>query len=580
MLDLGTYGLDRRKRDAQVTQLKQERLSWEPHWKDVAEFILPYRHRLNLTDQNRGDRRNQSIYDPTGTIAYRTFKAGIVGNVCSPARPWFGLTTSDPDRAEFGPNKEWLDFVRNEMATLFSRSNLYLNMPNLVGDIGGFATGDMTVEEDLEYGIHTAVRPLGTWWISTDHKSRVKTKYTEFRLTIDQIVPWFGRTGRGKDIDWSRFSTFVKDQWDQGNYETWVDVAHLVTPNHDYSPRSFLSKDKPFKSCYWEIGNSAKGTEYGQEDKDRLLKESGFDEFPDLVGRFEVIEGDAYGIDCCGMVAVGDIKELQHGEVRTGEAIDAYVKPPLMGPPELQQVSLIPGKITYFTEREGTKGLRPIYEVKPDISHLGARQGDIRNRIYDAFYVPLFRMLSMLDDRQRTATEIVERKEEKIIELSPMLERLNFDIFDPLIDRTFSIMLRQGRIPRPPEELWGQNLKVEYTSVMAQAMKAVGIASIDRVINTAMAIAKVHHEVVDKIDWDQVIDEYADRAGAPPRIIRSDEKTEEHRQRIRAAQQAAAQAETSKLMSETAKNMGSTPTGEKNLLTDLAGAVARGSEAA
>lgn len=571
------YEINRIMLNTLVVQLKNQRTSWEPHWKDVAEFLLPYRHRINLTDTNRGDRRNLSIIDPTASIAARTWSAGIAGNVTSPARPWFNLTPAkDPELAEFGPVKEWADYVRMEMLAKMARSNVYQSLPVLYKDLGGLGTGVISVEEDLERTIHTQPYTAGEYWIANDYQGRVNTLYREFRLTVDQIVSMFGRRPDGT-IDWSRFTVHVKNLWERGDYQVWIDVAGVVQPNPEWNPRKLSSVYKPFHSCYYEMGASGTSPRYDNDPaEERYLRRGGFDEFPFLCGRSELLSGDAYGIDCPGMTAIGDIKQLQFGEITSGQAIGKMVDPPMVGDPSLksERISTLPGKMNYIVQREGQQGIRSLYEIKFDVAALEGKQAQIRQRIQDAFYVPLFRMLAIMDDRQRTATEIVERKEEKIVELSPILERLNFDVLDPLVDRTFNIMLRQGEIPKPPPELWGSDLKIEYTSVMAQAMKAVGLASIDRVLGVAMQLAKFYPEIWDKLDADQTIDEYAHRAGAPPRIVRSDDKVAAIRAGRAAQQQAAQQAATLEQLAKGAKTLSETKTGEKNALTDVAGALA------
>src|SRR3989304_6828450 len=95
--------------------------------------------------------------------------------------------------------------------------------------------------------------------------------------------------------------------------------------------------------------------------------------------------------------------------------------------------------------------------------------------------------------------------------LGPGKEQLNQDLFDPLIDVTFSIMVEQGLVPPPPPEMEGMKLKVEYVSVMAQAQKLVGLAGIERLVGFVGEIGKVIPDALDKLDLDKVIDSYADR---------------------------------------------------------------------
>ena len=61
----------------------------------------------------------------------------------------------------------------------------------------------------------------------------------------------------------------------------------------------------------------------------------------------------------------------------------------------------------------------------------------------------------------RTATEILSREEEKLIQLSPVLESLQTELLKVILNRTFNIIMREAQrgwdgivpelIPPPPE---------------------------------------------------------------------------------------------------------------------------------
>jgi hypothetical protein len=124
-----------------------------------------------------------------------------------------------------------------------------------------------------------------------------------------------------------------------------------------------------------------------------------------------------------------------------------------------------------------------------------------------------------------TATEVAERHEEKLLMLGPVLERLHNELLDPLIDSTFEMLSEAGALPPPPPIMQGRAIKVSYISTLAQAQRAVGLTSYDRIIATvgALAGAKQDPTVWDKIDTDQIIDEYSDGLGLTPKVTRSDE---------------------------------------------------------
>lgn len=155
--------------------------------------------------------------------------------------------------------------------------------------------------------------------------------------------------------------------------------------------------------------------------------------------------------------------------------------------------------------------------------------------------------------------------------LGPVLERLNDELLDPLIDRVFGIMLRQGAIPEPPRALQGQEIRVEYISVMAQAMKMVGLSSVERLLGFVGNLAGANPSVLDKIDGDAAVDAYAEMVGAPPGIVVGADVVTKIRQE---REQAAAQAQAMQAMqtgAQGAKLLSETDTGGDNALTRMLG---------
>lgn len=526
--------------DRRLAELTTERSSFIRHWQDLSDFILPRQARFTVTDRNRGDRKNSKIVDNTATLAVRTLSSGMMSGITSPARPWFQLRTSDPGLNEFTPVKMWLDLVKNRMAEVFLRSNLYTALPITYGDLGVFGTNAFAVLEDDEDVIRCYPFPIGSYAIGASYRGNVDTVYREFQMTPRQMVGQFGLEA---------CSISVRNMWERGNREAWVDVVHAVEPNDEYDERKAASKYKRFKSCYYE-----KGAEDG-----RLLREAGFEDFPVMAPRWALTGEDIYG-HSPGMDALGDIRALQLEQKRKAQAIDKLVNPPMIAPSSLrnQRASLLPGDVTYVDVAQGGQGFAPAYQINPRINELMMDIQENQGRIRRAFFEDLFLMIANDTRSNITAREIQERHEEKLLMLGPVLERLNDELLDPLIDRTFGIMMRMGLIPPPPKELEGMDLSVEYTSVMAQAMKLTGITGIERFMSFAGNLAQANPGVLDKIDFDQTLDEYANMVGVPPSIVKDDStvaKIREMRAKQEAQMQQAAMvqqtAETAKTLSET-----------------------------
>jgi hypothetical protein len=132
---------------------------------------------------------------------------------------------------------------------------------------------------------------------------------------------------------------------------------------------------------------------------------------------------------------------------------------------------------------------------------------------------------------------VAERKEEKMIQLGPVLERFENEFLDPAIERVFNIMMRAKLFPPAPDSLKGQHIKVEYVSMLADAQRAVATTSLERLTGTVGNWAGADPAVLDNVDFDEATDIYAEMLGVPPKVIRSSDAVAAIRQQRQQAQQ-------------------------------------------
>lgn len=543
------------KRDKLFTrwgQLKSERASWWAHWQEITTYLLPRNGRYFVQDRDKGWRRHNSIYDSTGTKALRTLGAGMMAGATSPARPWFRLSTQDPELNKYHPVKLWLDDVTKRMLAVFARSNTYRALHQMYEELGAFGTAVSIVLPDFDNVIHHYPITLGEYCIATDYQGRVCTLYREFEKTVSELVKEFG---------YENCSNATKNMYDRGTLDTWVRVIHAIEPRADRDVLKKDSKNMPWRSCYFEVGG----------DPEQYLRESGFEQFPALVPRWATAGGDIYG-NSPGMEALGDIKGLQHKQLRKAQAIDYQTKPPLQVPSSMKNrdVETLPGGISYTDMASPTGGIKTTFEVNLRIDHLSMDIAQDQERIRGAFYADLFLMLANATDTRMTATEVAERHEEKLLMLGPVLERLHNELLDPLIDMTFNYMLKAGLIPPAPPELHGMMIKPEYVSMLAQAQRAIGSNSIDRFVGSIGAIAQMKPEVLDKFNVDYWANNYSDVLGIDPNLIIPDDKVAQLRDARNRAQAAKEQTLAMRDQAATAKDLAAAQTGgSKNALTDV-----------
>ncbi|WLV37776.1 portal protein [Morganella morganii] len=539
----------------QLSQLKAERLSFEPHWRELSDFTRPRSTRFTASEVNRGDRRNSKIIDPAAVMAARTLSSGMMSGITSPARPWFRLATPDRDLMDYGPVKLWLETVEQRMNEVFNRSNLYQSLPLMYEDLGTFATGAMAVVADPQRVIRTVPFPTGSFYIANGADLSVDTAVREFSMTVRQVITEFGTDA---------VSDTVKSQWNSGQYGQWVNVVHAVYPNLDRQTGKLEAKHKAYKSVYYEATST----------DDKLLRESGYDEFPIMAPRWEVNGEDVYGSSCPGMVALGSVKALQLLQRRKAQMIDKITNPPLQAPASIksQRISTIPGGINYLPMADVNNQIKPLFQIPANGTNgLLEDIQDTRQIIDHAYFVDLFRMMQTVNTRSMPVEAVAEMREEKLLMLGPVLQRLDSELLDKLINRTFSAMAENNLLPVPPDEMQGMQLKVEYISVMAQAQKAIGVSSIERFIGFTSGIGQFSPDALDKINVDETIDAYAASIGVPPSVVATNEQVAQIREN-RAQQQAMTQQmQMAQAAVGGAQALGKTPMDDNSALAALAG---------
>jgi hypothetical protein len=562
---------ERKRYGRLVSALKQDRASWEPHWRDLSDHFLPRRGEWLGVQSNstsrRGDKRNQKMIDGTPRYAARTLASGLMAGLTSPARPWFRLTTPDLGLMEYLPVKQWLYAVEQRMRDVFSRSNLYNTLPVVYSELGVFGTMAMLVDDHPTEVIRCQPFTIGSYYLANNSDLQNDTFVREFRLTVRQLVQKFGRAALSPQVE-----NLVRS----GNFEQQIDVVHIITPNGDREIGASGAKGMGALSVYYEASEG--------DAQDKFLSKQGYHENPVMAGRWEVTSDEVYG-SSPAMDALGDARALQLQQKRKAQAIDKHVDPPMVAHPSMRNdmPSALPG-MTVFSEQN--TGFAPAYTIKPEIQALMLDIREIQERIKIAMYENLFLMISQSDRREITAREIDERHEEKLLQLGPVLERLNDEVLDNLIDRTFNIMVRRSQpywegklmgtplLPPPPPELAEIDLKVEYISIMAQAQRMVATGGLERTVAFVTSIAGIDPDARDKVDFDQLIDEYTQSQGIPPTVVRDDKVVAEIRAARAEQAQAAQAAQQMPEMAKTVKMLGETPTGGDTALTNIGEALA------
>ena len=525
-----------------LSALKTERGSWDSHAKELAQNLMPRSSRFFAQDRNRGGNRHNAIYDNTGLRGVRVLSAGLMSGMTSPARPWFRMEPANEQMKASQPVKEWCALVTRMILDVFDASNTYNSLHAIYEELGVFGTAASIVMPDFNDMVRHTTQTFGEYWLATNQRREVDTIYREFDMSVGSLVRQFG---------WDNVSLSAKNAFNNRQFDQWVTVIHGIEPNMDAQPGKIDNLNMPFRSLYFELDGP----------KTSFLRQSGFKKFPALAPRWKAVGGDVYG-ESPGMEVLGDVKQLQHEQLRKAQGIDYQTKPNMTAPTHAkgQEIDMLPGGISFTDSTGPGTGLRQSFEVNLNLEHLLADIQDVRDRIRSGFYVDMFMMLSQ-DDGRMTATEVAERHEEKLLMLGPVLERLHNELLAPLIDMTFEHIVASGALPQPPPEMHGQPLNVKFVSILAQAQRAVATNSVDKFVagmGTVAALGKT--DVLDKFNSDEWADWYADSLGVDPSLIVADDKIAIIRQQRAAAEQQAAQQQQGEAIAKGAKDLGGVST--------------------
>nr|WP_066807150.1 portal protein [Sphingomonas asaccharolytica] len=477
--------------------MKASRMPFEAEWKDIAKYAAPSRSRFLNGDSKRI--RSPKMLDEHGIYAFRTLTGGMTSGLSSPSRPWFTLATSE-DLMEDYEVKAYLSDVEREMYAFLARTNFYAAAKTGYTELGLFGTEACFMEEHAERGAVCHALTAGTYWVATSNALTVDTLYRRSPMTVKQAVDKFGNA----------VSPTVRAAYDSSKYDQMVPVFHALEPRTEYDDSKMDSRNMPWRSVYWEEGS----------DHDAVLRESGYREQPFWAPRWDTIDNDPWGYSP-GMDALPSLRELQAQNRRRNEAIDQLVKPEKVVDAKVQLTGM-PGSIVSVPAITERMAMVPYPMPYQAVAAIETQIQNSRGQVDRAAYADLFMAITNMQGIQpRTVEEIASRNEEKLTQLGPVIERVNTEKLEVGIDRTFGIMQRNGLLPPAPDKLHGVNLRIDFVSILTQMQRMVGLGQIERTVAFVGNLAARFPEAADNLDIDETVNEYADRAGMPKKLIRS-----------------------------------------------------------
>lgn len=528
--------------ESRLVTLRAWRTSWwMTNWSDLAEFILP-RRSIWLTqsaggipspnNMTRGMEINQSIVDPTGTYAARICTGGLVSGLASQSRPWFAVIPANQKTEIDAEGRAWIDETQERLYTVLALSNFYSSFTVKCEDVVVFGTAPRIIYEDATSIIHCYNPCVGEYYVAASASNRDNGLYRQFLMTVAQMVDFFGVKNCPEDVrkSWAEKGSAL----DQEKI-----VCHSIEPNFGVDDGAghrtvgVVKGNFTWREVYWVYGSAGSGP----------LSYRGFVDKPFTVSLWSRQSNDPYGRGP-GMDTLPDILQLQVETSRKAEAIEKMVRPPLVADMSMknQPSSGLPGSVTYVQKLSAESGMRPMYQVNPQIKEMMEDIAQIQQRIKQGFYNDLFGMFQDIPAGKMTAYETSQRINERLQIIGPVIEGMLNDLKDEL-KRVFGIMRRKGLIDPPPDSLKGVPLQFEFVSLLALAAKAAATGGIERLAAFVGNLSAAFPEVRYSFDAPESVREMGDLLGAPQKVVRGKKESEAlQAQAAQQAQQASAMA--------------------------------------
>jgi len=450
-------------------------------YQEVADLMYPCENQI--TGQTTpGSDKSRDIRDPTGIFALDDMVAGLIGTWIPAGQSFFGVKAKDrrrnTDRA-----MRYMALTTEIAHEEMFESNFMLQLHDTVKALAGFGTGNMYSEWDNKsLGLNYKDWHISTYTIKQNSRGMVDTMILTYNLTARQAAEEFTNPGE-------KVLQNANDIKNESKRHTFI---HVVRPRNERCYHLTDSLNMPFESLYIN------------KDEKIVVEESGFDEFPFAVPRWEKSSIEKYGRGR-GTVMLSAVKELQQMHKDFVECGNRWNNPSRWQVDDDIEGTLnnSPGALNHFMKAGAAGALDSQLNGNFPITEkvIGFQQ-ELVNR---GFYKDIFVQLADLKGDRRTTVEIEARLKEGLRRLVSPVARMESELFTPLITRSILLLIRNGRIPPPPPELSGAEFGIEYMGELALAMRNYQARAFTQFTSLVADMAPVFPEATDVLNLDRAL---------------------------------------------------------------------------
>jgi len=493
-----------------LAEMKTYRAPFEATWNEIIDFMKPRMNGFNRKPEP-GKLRNSRIFDSTASQALRNFQAAINSMITPNAQVWHRLAVDDEALADNENVRAYLDDV---VSFLFAkryawRSGFTTQIDQCYESLGLFGNGPLMIEEVKGKGttypdvyLRYRARPLTRFYFVENAAGLVDKSCDCWTLTARQAVQKWGR---------AKLPVHMVNAYDR-NPEAKFEFIHRVQPRADRVAGRLDALNMAFESVWVWNGE--------------LIDQSGFRTYPYAVGRFYVDSDTQYG-GSPAEDALPDIKMVNEMERTIIRGAQKIVDPPLLLTEDgiLDGADIRSGALNYGgLDTQGNQLVKPL-QLGENIQ-AGTQYADSKRQAINAgFYVTLFQILT--EAPQMTATEVLERAQEKGILLAPTMGRVQTEMLGQMIERELDICGHApGALPPMPPELIeaGASVNIEYDSPLNKAMRASEGTAVLQWVQQVATVAQLDQSALKVINGQQVARGLADIGGVPVKYLVSEDQ--------------------------------------------------------
>ena len=531
----------------QHSQMEGERGTWENHWKEIAERILPRQDWFQASNKTQGDKRTEKMFDATASLALERFAAAMESMLTPRTQHWHKLKVTD---SYLSKNKQVNQYLDEVTQILFQvryspKANFASQAHEAYMSLGAFGTGALFIDDIIGKGIRYKSIHLSEIYFAENHAGVIDKVHRKFEMTARQAAQKWG-TDNLPDKMKSMLEV---------NPEAIFEFIHCVKPNEERMNGRKDYRGMPYVSYYLSIEGL------------KMMSEGGYQSFPYAVSRYVTSPKEIYGRSPA-MLVLPDIKMINEMSKTVLRAAHKAVDPPLLLQEDgvLQAFNARPSALNFggINER-GEQMVRPL-ETGANVN-LGLDMMEQRRKVInDAFLITLFQIL--VDAPTMTATEAMLRAQEKGALLAPTMGRQQSEMLGPMIERELDILARAGVLPEMPDELREAQgeVQIEYISPLNRAQRAEDGVAILRTLESVTGLAQFDPDVLMVFDSKKIARELADINGVPAKVMRSEEEImfmkdqqAQQQQLAQLLQAAPVVANSAKTLTETAALAGNQP---------------------